>query len=155
MPPGAWMAARWGCGVFSFRGLCNEPIPRPRESNRLHVYVCVCVFYWVRSEATINLYIYSEQVGAVRVRKKENCSSTIWLFFPHFVKLFYRQFLFSVTCTPTPMFFYYVYEYTREKHRQCLLFKPRNRVTVISMLTVRIGDWFQRYFPFMRQLHRI
>ena len=148
------MSVPWDCCVFSFSGHCNELIPCLEEPYR--VLVCVCVFYWVRSGATINLYTYSEQVEVVRVGKQENCISTIWMFSPHFIKLFYHKFFFFQLLVHLHQCFSITFmNIQEEKHQQCLLFKPRNRVTVISMLTVRIGDWFKLYSPFVRQLHRI
>jgi hypothetical protein len=41
-------------------GLCDGPIPRPKESYRVCVCVCVCVCHWVSSRETNNLYTYNE-----------------------------------------------------------------------------------------------
>ena len=40
-PARAWVSVTCDYCMLSGRGLCNGPIPRPEESNR--VYVCVCV----------------------------------------------------------------------------------------------------------------
>ena len=46
IPLGAWMSVSFECGVSSGTGLCEGPIPRPEESYR--VYICVCVWMCVR-----------------------------------------------------------------------------------------------------------
>ena len=41
IPPGVWMSVCWECCVLSGRGLCDELITHPEESNRLScVVVC-------------------------------------------------------------------------------------------------------------------
>jgi hypothetical protein len=47
IPPWAWMSVCCECCVFSGRGRCEEPIPRPEEPYRLCVCVCVCVCVFV------------------------------------------------------------------------------------------------------------
>ena len=49
IPPGAWMFVCCDCCVLSGRGLCDELITRPEESNRLScVVVCDLETSWMR-----------------------------------------------------------------------------------------------------------
>jgi hypothetical protein len=59
-PAGAWLSLSCKCCVLSGRCVCDRPIPRPEESQR--VCVCVCVFYWIRSGVTITLQTYNEEI---------------------------------------------------------------------------------------------
>jgi hypothetical protein len=42
IPPGAWMSVCCECCVLSGRGLCDELVPRPKESYRLWCVSNVC-----------------------------------------------------------------------------------------------------------------
>jgi hypothetical protein len=66
IPQGAWMYVSCECCVLWGRGLCDWLITRPEEPY----LVCVC--HWVRSVATITLFIYNELVEEVRIRKTDN-----------------------------------------------------------------------------------
>jgi hypothetical protein len=64
IPLGAWMFVCCECCVFSGRGLCDGPIPRPEESYRLW-RVIVCWFINLKNEAAL------ARVELLRQRKKK------------------------------------------------------------------------------------
>jgi hypothetical protein len=56
--------------VFSGIGLCDGPIPRPEESDRVSVYVLVCVLLDVTKRNNSPLLL--ELVGTKRSYKKQS-----------------------------------------------------------------------------------
>ena len=152
MPQSAWMSLGTVVCFHLEASITSRFLVQRSPTDCICVCVCVLLIANRRNNKPLQLQWAGRRCWSEKERK---------LFLYHlivystFCKVILPLVFFPATCTPTPMLFYYVYEYTREKHGQCLLFKPRNRVTVISMLAVRIGDWYQRYFPFMKQLHGI
>ena len=65
IPPGAWMFVCCECCVLLGRGLCDELITRPEESNRLWC-VAVCDLENLKNEEAVT------RIGSQRHRKKCN-----------------------------------------------------------------------------------
>ena len=70
IPPGAWIFVCCECRVLSGRGLCDELITRPEESNRLYCVV-VCDLETSRIVAPY-IYIYIYDISTLRVNSIRN-----------------------------------------------------------------------------------
>ena len=78
IPPRAWMSVCYECCVLSGRGLCDELITRPKNSNRL-CCVVVCDLETSRIGATyiyINIYIYD--ISSLRVNNNLTLILLTW-----------------------------------------------------------------------------